>query len=145
MVQGDVSLDDTDPLARVVALQLVPANLHYLDALTQLTAFVARNSSSAGELADCIDSFESHKGRPLSQMRDVFKGFVAAEVPFLPGTYLVLQGLMTDAGVVVRHLLPAIFGRYRHQFPDAFTRNVEACARLLLATSDLLAVRMRLG
>ncbi|OAN36793.1 hypothetical protein [Mycolicibacterium iranicum] len=145
MVHADVPINDIEPLARVVALQLVPANAHYLDALTQLTAFAARDSSSTGELADYVSRIESYKGRPLSQMRGHFDGFLAAEVPFLPGTYLVLQGLMTDAGIVVRHLLPAIFGPFRDQFPDTFTRNVEACARLLLMTSDHLGARMRVG
>jgi hypothetical protein len=142
-VQEDVSVVDVDPLAGVVALQLVPGNLHYLQALNGLAAFAARERSHSDPAAIIAD-YESREGRALSQMRALFGGFIAVEVPFFEHTYLVLEGLNTDAGVVVRHLLPAIFGRHRHRFPSEFVRNVQACAHLLLMTSDYLAAHMML-
>jgi hypothetical protein len=130
-------------LAGVVALQLVPGNLHYLDALSRLASFAARDRSHI-DAAAIIADYESREGRALSQMRSVFGGFIAVEVPFFEQTYLVLEGLNTDAGVVVRHLLPSIFGRHRQRFPSEFVRNVQACALLLLMTSDNLAAHMML-
>src|ERR1700733_14237144 len=53
--------DDPGLLARIAALQLVPANLHYLDARTRLTAFAAR-SESGTDVAACVDGFQSLVG-----------------------------------------------------------------------------------
>ncbi len=144
MSEAEALQDNPGLLAQIAALQLVPANLHYLDALTQLAAFAARCESGTG-LAACVDGFESLVGTPLSQLRESLDGFVTAEVPFQSQTFLVLQGLVADSGTAALHLLATVFGPRRHEFPDLFTRNVEACARFLMATSQLVARQMRLG
>jgi hypothetical protein len=140
----EASANVAERLAGIVALQLVPDNLHYLDALTRLTAYAVRHATG-NDLAEAIADFESGAGLSLTQMRGTFTGFAAVEVPFFTRTHLVLQGLTGDAGIVVRHLLPAIFGRLRNRFPSTFIRNVDAAARFLLSTSDLLSAHMQLG
>jgi hypothetical protein len=144
MSEAEPLQDDPELLARIAALQLIPTNLHYLDALTRLTAFAARCESGT-DLAACVDGFESLVGAPVSQLRESFDGFVTAQVPFHSQTFLVLQGLVADSGTAALHLLATVFGPRRHEFPELFTRNVEACARFLMTTSQLVRLRMRLG
>ncbi|WP_018599571.1 hypothetical protein [Mycobacterium sp. 155] len=135
MTTEELPAGDAERIARVVALQLVPSNLHYLAALSCLVSHSLREPVSS-DVADSIAAIESKVGISVAQMSEAFTGLPVVEVPFFKSTYTVLQGITTDSGTVIRHLLPAIFGRFRHQFPETFVRNVDAAARFLLLTSD---------
>lgn len=120
----------TEALAKVVAIQLVAENLHYLRVLNLLTAHALRQSAFS-DVTSAIAAFESMSGDAIADTSDTYTAFPSVEVPFYERTYTVLQGLTGDSGTVIRHLLPSIFGRYQHRFPDTFVRNVRVATRLL--------------
>ncbi|CDQ46376.1 hypothetical protein BN1047_04283 [Mycolicibacterium neoaurum] len=129
----------TEGLAKVVAIQLVADNLHYLRVLNLLTAHTLRQSALS-DVTSAIAAFESMSGDAIADTSDTYTAFPIVEVPFYERTYTVLQGLTEDSGTVIRHLLPSIFGRYQHRFPDTFVRNVRAATRLLLGMSERAAL-----
>lgn len=143
MTTQELPANDAVRLASIVALQLVPGNLHYLVALSLLTSYSLRDPEPS-DVAGAIAAFESELGSTLAQMSELFTGLPVVEVPFFESSYTVLQGITTDSGIVIRHLLPAIFGRFQHQFPETYVRNVRAAARFLLLVSDYLAAHTRI-
>ncbi|WP_143542602.1 MULTISPECIES: hypothetical protein [unclassified Rhodococcus (in: high G+C Gram-positive bacteria)] len=142
-------MDTAEVLAAAAGIQLVDANIHHLFRLERLAGFAARQSGvsprrlSASAVRRLLVTPEIGS-EWIKANEDEFEGFITTEVPFFGGTFVVLQGLCTNSGVIARNLLATVFGSHGRDLPVELTRRVRWAAQLLLSTSATLAAQIGL-
>jgi len=145
IVRETSSFDKFDLLAKIAALQLLPANADHampLDAIAHAVTsqkYVPHQPEISLKRLKQICNSSAIAGGPIGLSQDPSEQMFTEAFTFEGGSYIVFPGIVDDATYVLRNLTKAIFLSRESPFPQEFIQKSRTLTTAILTLSDLIA------